>query len=646
MQRFVDERGHSLRLGEKLGEGGEGAVYRLATNSAVAVKVYKAALTPERVAKIRALTAMSRSEVERFTAWPAGLVLDEQGQPKGLLLPVIERARDIHHLYNPGGRRTNFPDADWRFLVHVSTNLARAFAAVHQLGLVIGDVNHGSVLVAKDGTVRLIDVDSFQVPAPNGQPLLCTVAVPLFQPPELAGANLKSVVRTSQHDAFGLAVLIFHLLLQGRHPYAGRYLGQGDMPIERAISEHRFAFSRNAASRQMQPPPNTVGLEILPSAVAILFEAAFSPDAGKRGRPLAHHWLAALRAMASDLARCQRAATHHYSRSLSLCPWCQFEQRTGVFPFGIATSPSGTTTTLDAEYTALIAVIRRVPVPVPMPVAAPTGVVPPSPAAQAAPGTTVPLVCAWGLGPVTFLAGLILLPVGAIIVAVGLLLVVVGARTAHSRRKPWVSGYRDARREHDATGEQVRLANTFPNYSKARQQVAALKDSWERLPGERTKMYQELERNKRNEQLELHLKAHLIEYARITGIGPGRKAMLSAYGIDTAGDVSYSRVRQVPQFGDVLTGHLVAWRKVVEQRFVFDPSKPLPKEAVARLEKEIEDRRRRCVDQLRQASRSLSDASTSDMRAAQAAAQQYIAAAARLRQAEADAVAALGKLPV
>jgi DNA-binding helix-hairpin-helix protein with protein kinase domain len=33
----------------------------------------------------------------------------------------------------------------------------------------------------------------------------------------------------------------------GRHPFAGRYLGLGEMPIERAIAECRFAYSRDSA---------------------------------------------------------------------------------------------------------------------------------------------------------------------------------------------------------------------------------------------------------------------------------------------------------------------------------------------------------------------------------------------------------------
>ena len=75
----------------------------------------------------------------------------------------------------------------------------------------------------------------------------CEVGVAHFTPPELAGRNLHELQRTTNHDCFGLAVLIFHLLFLGRHPYAGRFLGIEDMPIERAIHEHRFAFGHKAA---------------------------------------------------------------------------------------------------------------------------------------------------------------------------------------------------------------------------------------------------------------------------------------------------------------------------------------------------------------------------------------------------------------
>jgi DNA-binding helix-hairpin-helix protein with protein kinase domain len=35
-------------------------------------------------------------------------------------------------------------------------------------------------------------------------------------------------------------------------------------------------------------------------------------------------------------------------------------------------------------------------------------------------------------------------------------------------------------------------------------------------------------------------------------------------------------VRGIPGFGDVLTGHVVAWRQEVERQFRFDPNSGLP----------------------------------------------------------------------
>ncbi len=642
MSRLVDEQGRPLRLGHKLGEGGEGAVYRLAGHSSQAIKVYASPLAAERAKKIRILTRFSQTDIGRFTAWPSGLVLDEKGQPRGLLLPVVEHGKDIHHLYTPSSRRKHFPTANWRFLVHVSGNIARAFAAVHALGLVIGDVNPGSILVLGDGTVRLIDVDSFQVPVPGGRPLLCTVAVSLFLPPELNQAPLDSVVRTPDHDAFGLAITIFQLLMLGRHPYAGRFLGVGEMPIERAIAEHRFAFGTHAADRQMQRPPNTVGMEILPSRVAALFESAFAPPAHRRLRPSASEWVQTLDQLAVELAHCRRNPMHYYPRSGSLCPWCNFEQSTGVLLFGVPATAS--TQRYENEYQQLVGLIAAVPRPVPNLVAAASGVVV-NPAAQEAAKTPS---LAWGsylLGLLLMVGELVLLPRGGLFILLGAVVLVFGAGACRQRRKPWIDAYRAAKSEETDAAAELERANRFPAHAAALAAATRASRLWDGLPSLRAERYRQLEKNKRQEQLQQFLQTQRIESARIKGIGAGRVAMLSAYGIDTAGDIEIQRVQQVPQFGPVLADRLVAWRQEREHAFVYDPSRPLPREAVIRLEKEIEDAQRRLVDDVRRALRALEAARASEPAAAVTAAQRLHAAKLVLLQAEVDVLAATGRAP-
>ena len=78
-------------------------------------------------------------------------------------MPRVVGLQLVHELYNPKSRRHAFARGDWRFLVRAAANTARAFTVVHDANCVIGDVNHGGILVADDATVRLIDCDSFQV---------------------------------------------------------------------------------------------------------------------------------------------------------------------------------------------------------------------------------------------------------------------------------------------------------------------------------------------------------------------------------------------------------------------------------------------------------------------------------------------------
>jgi len=210
-------------------------------------------------------------------------------------------------------------------LVRAAGNIARAVSNVHSTGCVIGDINHSSVLVSDNATVVLIDSDSFQFVF-NGVTYPCKVGVPEFTPPELQGKDLSKVIRTANHDNFGLAVLIFYTLMMGRHPFAGRYLGQGDMPMDRAIAEFRFAYSARRGATLTEPPPNVPTLADLPVGICDAFERAFGPNGPTGARPSASGWIAMLDRAESELTQCSASPAHHYFRTAKLCPWCRMER--------------------------------------------------------------------------------------------------------------------------------------------------------------------------------------------------------------------------------------------------------------------------------------------------------------------------------
>lgn len=316
--------GRPMRLGKMIGKGGEGEVYALADDPDRAVKVYG---TPdaEREAKVRAMVARRLSDGSDLIAFPEAVVTTGHGRFAGFVMRLVKGHTSLHELYSPGSRKIHFPKADYRFTVRAALNIARGVAKVHDLGAVIGDINHSGVLISDRAVAALIDADSFQF----GRDHLCRVGVPEYTPPELQGRSLSGIVRTTDHDAFGLAVVLFQLLFMGRHPYVGRYSG-GDMPIERAIAERRFAYS-TLRDVGMSPPPGTARLADFPAPVRAAFEAAFA--AGPAPRPTAAQWVAILKEFEGGLNRCGKNEVHYHPGAPGSCVWCRMEQQIGILLF-------------------------------------------------------------------------------------------------------------------------------------------------------------------------------------------------------------------------------------------------------------------------------------------------------------------------
>jgi len=320
MQLTLSYAHKNIRLGQELGRGGEGVVYAIEEHTDQVAKIYLRQPDDQKIQKILAMAETATQSIIDIAAWPIDILIDKRGIARGFLMPRIKARRDIHELYSPKSRSEAFPEADFRFIVHVGCNIARAFSVMHAHGNILGDVNHGNLLVGPDGTIKLIDCDSFQIQR-GTHIFTCNVGVPLFTAPELQGKNLRGLLRSVNHDLFGLAILLFHLLFMGRHPFAGRYTGPGEMPIEKAVSEYRFAYGPDRASNRMEQPPGTILLETFGRTVAQLFMHAFGRLGINNDRPDAKTWIEALENLKASLRECSQASWHYYPKHLSLCPW-------------------------------------------------------------------------------------------------------------------------------------------------------------------------------------------------------------------------------------------------------------------------------------------------------------------------------------
>ena len=269
---IIDHR--RVRLGPRLGKGGEGEVYSVDKDETHAVKLYTVTDLTEREHKVEAMIRTGMAKQAPQVAFPLSVVRDEGGRFAGFLMRNVLEHKPLHELYSPGSRKLHFPTADYRFLVRTAQNISKAIASVHSLGCVIGDINQSSILVSQGARVALIDSDSFQVTSGSRQ-FLCRVGVPEYTPPELQGASLSKVPRTPNHDAFGLAIVIFQLLFMGRHPFVGS-VRHGDIPaLHDSIKDYRFVYSEDR-DVGMDQPPGTPALTEFPRSVAQAFETAFS----------------------------------------------------------------------------------------------------------------------------------------------------------------------------------------------------------------------------------------------------------------------------------------------------------------------------------------------------------------------------------
>lgn len=600
LPEVIDLSGRQIHLDALIGQGGEGAVYGIRSSEDLVAKVYHRPLTPDRAAKIQFMSSLSNGTLNQVSAWPTGLLLAKSGRaPVGLLLPRVKDAKDIHKLYSPKSRLTEFTRADWRFLVRACTNTARAFGAVHATGSIIGDINEGSVLVAPDATVKLIDCDSFQI-TDQGKRYLCEVGVETFTPPELQGKNLRQTVRTVNHDSFGLAVMLFLLLFMGRHPFAGRFLGRGDMPIPKAISELRFAYSAMRADVQMDRPPNTPPLSMVGDEVAFLFERAFAKKMINGGRPEPQDWVQALVDLEKNLVQCRTNPSHWHHKAVA-CPWCPMEAatRAELFPF---VSLGADVSAFDL--TTLWRQIEAMQSPGPAPNIQATR---PAPSAEA-------VSVANSFRRANVLAFAMALAVGGIGVFGGLsapvpLMFLVAALITFFGARRWldkssdVYKFRDA--EAKARGTWLHAQQEWAEragsaaFDSKKHEVLRLRALVDHLPALRKSKLDQLRTSVRQAQLSRYLDQFEIDKANIEGIGNGRKRTLQSYGIETAADLLSTAVENVPGFGPKLCGALYAWRQLVEAGFKFNPATGVDKRDIDKIEHEITVERRKLEQAVR-----------------------------------------------
>lgn len=275
-----------FRLGEKLGEGGEGSVYAV-TDTAV-VKVFDAGnITTHRRAKIELM--VSRGLSADGICFPHAVVNNTHGEFVGYAMPRASGREFSKALFNPRRFRADFPTWTKADLVDVAIDFLEKVAYLHSMNIVLGDINPKNLQVDANKKIWIIDADSWQI---EGFP--CPVGTDMFSAPEVIGQRYADFLRTLEHENFAIATMAFMILITGQFPYA-RSGSDGD--IIRLIKEGNFAFQYKEYSNQDQPAGNWKYMwSHIEPTVKGLFWNTFHREGSRYGtRPTAAEWLEAFR---------------------------------------------------------------------------------------------------------------------------------------------------------------------------------------------------------------------------------------------------------------------------------------------------------------------------------------------------------------
>ncbi|MSP90426.1 MAG: hypothetical protein EXR79_01250 [Myxococcales bacterium] len=565
-----DSDGNALALAAEVGRGGEGGVYDVVGRPGAVAKVYAHPPRPDKVEKLSLMASLfgAHPELAWWCAWPEVLIRDDGGQCLGFLMRKLEGQQPVHDIYSPERRKALLPDVGWEFLVRTATNVARMFASLHGLRVIVGDVNERNLFVGRDATVTFVDCDSFQI-ATATHVFVSGVGVPDYTPPELQGEDFRTAIRSEAHDRFGLAVILFKLLFMGRHPFSGGASGE----LGPAIRDRAFDYPQ--LQRRL---PHLVPLEVAGADLAGLFGAAFAGPPEARPEPGA--WAEALDELERSLQACPVDPLHRVPAHLDRCPWCQIEGALRYSYFApAAQGPAESRFRVDLDRLAdLLGALDSVAAPI-----APDQWVGPASLDKALraldralaegerPEAAVWYLRAGGIGLAAL--GTALLLAGGdgarLVVAAGVGAWLAGGALATWRRRPFrraCARWRTERDELGRAGEDWRgdavRARQFDR--QTRQHALELGAAWRDLE---RRQREELERMRGDRVTPAWipvLQQTAVEGSLIPGLPPDRRQGLLVRGLLTAADLNRTTLAQVPGLTGAHIDAVIAWRQSIE----------------------------------------------------------------------------------
>jgi serine/threonine protein kinase len=273
VETYSSKNGGRIRVGNELGRGGEATVYEV--DDSTVAKIYH---KPQNGPKEDKLGAMVQnppptedSNNNLVLVWPQELLYDNAGRLAGFTMPRAEDGqKEIVNYWNRASFKKMVGLSKEEFgkkqgeiddlLATIGRNFVRIVSSLHHRRYILGDINESNIRVGLTGRIAILDPDSFQIYDHIRRVIYrCPVGKPEFTDPDLmkliqadlcnasrcpngsAGHRMSyaCVDRTVGHDNFAIAIVLFKLLMVGRHPFDIRH-HEGQYPEK--IIEGQFPY--------------------------------------------------------------------------------------------------------------------------------------------------------------------------------------------------------------------------------------------------------------------------------------------------------------------------------------------------------------------------------------------------------------------
>lgn len=317
-RQVTDTLDHTYLLTSKLGQGGQGSVWRT-DQAQVLIKQLTAQGSEQRQRAIEHLSWLMRQELDGLhiakplallKAPGAGYVMELM---EGLtaLTGLLEQVADegVEGFLHTGGLARRLA---------LLKQLATTLALLHARGMMFGDLSPDNIYVSskvEHAELWLIDCDNISFEASPCRALY----TPDYGAPELVAGRADFSTRT---DVWSFAVLAFQLLT-GNHPFKGDLVNDGEPDLEEQALAGALPWighandTRNASSHGMPLSMSATG------KLALLFSRCF--EAGLTdplARPSMAEWLEALVEASERSIHCTACTSTYLLNPTKTCPFC------------------------------------------------------------------------------------------------------------------------------------------------------------------------------------------------------------------------------------------------------------------------------------------------------------------------------------